>query len=205
MLITEIKQSSPERFTLIFDDGRELKTTLGVMTDRFIRSGAELDEDAFSELYAASSLSLCKARAVKMLGARAMSAKQLRDKLTEKGETPENAEECAAWLTQMGLLDDESFAATVVRHYAAKGYGAGRIKQELRRYGIEKELWDDALAQMPEQEDAVLRFIRSRLTDPSDRAQIKKVSDALFRRGYGWDEIKHALNTFKAETEDTDP
>lgn len=202
MLIREIKQTSPERLTLIFDDGREIKTTLGVVTGRYIRSGEELDEEGFSELCSESALALCKSRALRMVGARAMSARQLREKLTEKGETPENAELCVAWLTEMGLIDDVSFAESVVRHYAAKGYGAGRIKQELYRYGIDKELWDEALRQMPEQDETVLRFIRSRLTDPSDRAQVKKVSDALYRRGYSWDEIKHAMNTFNAETED---
>ena len=44
MTLREIKQTSPERFTLIFDDGTELKTTLGIITERFIHSGMELDE-----------------------------------------------------------------------------------------------------------------------------------------------------------------
>ena len=72
----------------------------------------------------------------------------------------------------------------VVRHYAAKGYGAGRIRNELFRRGVPKELWDDALSEMPVQDDAIDKFVRSRLTDPSDRAQIKKVTDGLVRRGY---------------------
>ena len=49
---------------------------------------------------------------------------------------------------------------------------------------------------MPEQDAYLEWFIRTRLTDPGDRAQVKKVSDALFRRGYSWDQIKHALNEF---------
>ena len=202
MRIREIKQTSPERLTLIFDDGTELKTTLGVVTDRFLCSGTELDGEEYASLCSASTLSLAKARALRIIGARPVSAKMLRDKLVEKGETPENADECVSWLEDMGLIDDRSYAGSVVRHYAAKGYGASRVKQELRRHGIAPELFDEALAEMPQQDETLLRYIRTHLTDPDDRGQVKKVSDALFRRGYGWDEIKHALNSFKAETED---
>lgn len=65
-----------------------------------------------------------------------MSVKELTDRLKEKGESPENAEDAAAWLQEMHLLDDAQYAAMCVRHYAAKGYGAGRIRNELYRRGI---------------------------------------------------------------------
>ena len=199
MTLREIKQASPERFTLIFDDGTELKTTLGIITERFIHSGMDFDEDAYNELVSACTLALSKARALRIINARPMSREELRKRLVEKSETPENAEECAEWLCQMGLINDTEYAGSVVRHYAAKGYGAARIKQELRRHGVSRELWDEAMSQMPEQDEYLARFLRSRLTDPGNRAQVKKVSDALFRRGYSWDQIKHALNEFDTQ------
>lgn len=199
MTLREIKQTSPERFTLVFDDGTELKTTLGIITERFIHSGMDFDEDAYNELVSACTLALSKARALRIINARPMSREELRKRLIEKGETPENAEECAEWLCQMGLINDAEYAGSVVRHYAAKGYGAARIKQELRRHGLSRELWDEAMSQMPEQDEYLARFLRSRLTDPGNRAQVKKVSDALFRRGYSWDQIKHALNEFDTQ------
>lgn len=197
--ITEIKQTSAERFTLIFSDGRELKTSLGVITDKYLRSEMELTDEEYEEIYAASTLSLAKSRALKIINARPMSRKEMRDRLIEKGESPDNAETCADWLCEMGLINDESYAGSVVRHYAAKGYGVTRIRQELRCHGVPNELWDTALEQMPEQDDKIERFIRARLTDADDRAQIKKISDALYRRGYSWDEIKRAINKVKSE------
>lgn len=199
MKLIEIKQTSPERFTLVFDDGRQMKSSLGVITERFLHSGAELSDAEYDELYSASTLSLAKARALRIINTRPMSRREMYDKLVSKGETPDNAELCADWLCDMGLINDRSYAASVVRHYAAKGYGASRIKQELKRHGLSRELWDEALEEMPEQDDHIERFLRSRLTDPEDRAQVKKVSDALFRRGYSWEQIKHALNNFNSQ------
>lgn len=199
MTLREIKQTSPERFTLIFDDGKELKTTLGIITGRFIRSGMDFDEEAYNELVSASGLAMAKARALRIINARPMSREELRKRLIEKGETPENAEACADWLCRMGLINDAEYAGSVVRHYAAKGYGSERIKQELRHHGVPREMWDEAMLQMPEQDAYLERFIRSRLHEPGDRAQVKKVSDALFRRGYSWEQIKHALNEFDTQ------
>lgn len=199
MTLREIKQTSPERFTLIFDDGTELTTTLGIITGRFIRSGMDFDEEAYNELVSASGLAMAKARALRIINARPMSREELRKRLIEKGETPENAEACADWLCRMGLINDAEYAGSVVRHYAAKGYGSARIKQELRHHGVPREMWDEAMLQMPEQDAYLERFIRSRLSEPGDRAQVKKVSDALFRRGYSWEQIKHALNEFDTQ------
>lgn len=199
MRLCEIKQTSPERFTLIFDNGEQLKTTLGIITERFLHSGMELDEDEYNELMSACTLSLCKARAMRIINTRPMSREEMRKRLVEKGETPENAELSADWLCDMGLINDAQYAGSVVRHYAAKGYGQARIKQELRRHGVPRELWDEALEQMPVQDAYLERFLRTRLTDPGDRAQVKKVSDALFRRGYSWEQIKHALNEYDTQ------
>ena len=199
MRLCEIKQTSPERFTLVFEGAQELKTTLGIITDRFLHSGMELSEEEYRDLASASTLSLCRARALRIINARPMSREEMRKRLTEKGETPENAELCADWLCEMGLINDEVYAGSVVRHYAAKGYGQARIKQELRRHGVPREMWGEALEQMPEQDEYLERFLRTRLNDPNDRAQIKKVSDALFRRGYSWEQIKHALNEYDTQ------
>ena len=197
--LIELKQTAPERFLARFDTGEELRTTLAVVTDFHLRSGKELTSPELDALRAASERSRCRQRALRIIGARAMSVKELTDRLKEKGESPENAEDAAAWLQELHLLDDAQYAAMCVRHYAAKGYGASRIKQELRRHGVSRELWDEAMEQMPEQDEYLARFLRSRLSDPGDRAQVKKVSDALFRRGYSWDQIKHALNEFDTQ------
>ena len=104
----------------------------------------------------------------------------------------------------MGLINDEAYSEMVVRHYAAKGYGAKRIESELYRHGVPKELWEDALRELPCQDDKMDSFIRSRLSDPSDPKQVKRVTDGLFRRGYSWSDIKNALERFRESYEEED-
>ena len=73
---------------------------------------------------------------------------------------------------------------------------------ELSRRGIDHELWDSAFEELPEDTAKIDKFISSRLTDPSDRAQVQKVSAALYRRGHSWEDIRRALRRFSADCEE---
>lgn len=201
-IVSAMRQTSPGRVTVTLCGGEEIKTTLNVVTDLRLYAGRELDGEELKELRAASRSALARNRAMELLSRRPMSEKELIDKLIRKGEDEETAADCARWLRENGFLNDESYAAAVARHYAAKGYGPGRVRAELSRRGVDRELWDDTLEAIPENTDKLDRFISSRLTDPEDRDQIRKVSAALYRRGYSWEEIRSALRRFNAETEE---
>ena len=201
-IVSAMRQTSPGRVTVTLCGGEEIKTTLNVVTDLRLYSGRELDGEELNELYRAPRSALARNRAMELLSRRPMSEKELIDKLIRKGEDEETAADCARWLRENGFLDDESYAAAVARHYAAKGYGPGRVRAELSRRGVDRELWDGTIEAMPENREKMDRFIAARLTDPEDREQLRKVSAALYRRGYSWEDIRSALGRFNAETEE---
>lgn len=201
--LTDLKQTGPERFLARFDNGEELRTTLAVVTELSLYSGRTLTEDELSAVRDVSARSRCRQRALRIIGARAMSVKELTDRLKEKGESPENAEDAAQWLLGMRLLDDAQYAAMCVRHYAAKGYGPGKIRNELYRRGIARELWDEALEELPEQDDRIDALLRRKLkSDTPDRAELRKAADYLYRRGFGRDEIHAALARYSELSEE---
>ena len=202
MTITSIRQTAPGRLTVTLEGGEEIKATLGVVTDRRLFSGRELDEEAAASLRLDSARALAREKALSFVSQRQMSRKELRDKLRQKGFDEDTAESCVAWLLDHGLLDEENYAAAIVRHYAAKGYGAGRIRTELIRRGIPRELQEDALNAMPEPDSKIDRFIAARLRDPEDRDEVRKLTAALFRRGFSGEEIRSALRRFQADLEE---
>ena len=145
-----------------------------------------------------------KERALAMLDRRDYSRAELLKKLVEKGEDETEAAAAVERLAELGFVDDARYAPIIVRHYAAKGYGPQRVRQELQRRGIPKELWDEAMEPMPEQDDTIDRLLRSRLKSESpDRAELKKAQDFLLRKGYGWEEIKSAIDRYNSEIEDS--
>lgn len=199
MTITALRQTSSDRVTVELEDGSEIKSSLGVVTDWQLFSGKMLDEEELALLRRDSSRSLARDRALELISRRLMSQKEVRGKLIQKGVDEDAADYSVSWLTDHGFLNDESYAAAIARHYAAKGYGAGRVRSELSRRGVNRELWDEAVEHMPETDGKLDKFIAARLKDPADRDQIRKVSAALFRRGYSWEEIRTALRHYTDE------
>ena len=199
MTITSIRQTSPGRLTITLDSGEELRSTLGVVTELRLFTGLVLDEAAAEELRLTSGRALARERALELVSQRQMSRRELETKLRQKGVDPETASYCGAWLLDRGLLDEAAYAAAVVRHYAAKGYGEGRVRAELQRRGIPRELLDEALAAMPEDTSKIDKYIASRLRDPGDRDEVRKLSAALYRRGFSGEEIRSALRRFEVE------
>lgn len=141
-----------------------------------------------------------RAHALRLLDKRDYSRKLLLDKLTDRGISPADAEETVDRLCAAGLVDDRRYAGLVVRHYAAKGYGERRIRDELYRRGVPKELWDEALTEMPEQDDTLERLLRSKLgSKEPTRENLSRVTAALQRRGYGYGEIREAMERLRIE------
>ena len=137
-----------------------------------------------------------KQRALKILERRDVSRKMLLDKLTEKGIAETDAVEVADWLCGLGVVDDERFAGLVVRHYAAKGYGERRIREELYRRGIDRDLWDAALDELPETDDTIDRLLGTRLRGDTSPESFQRAQGYLLRRGYSWDEIRAATERY---------
>ena len=203
--ITSLRQISQERYEILFDDGGKCLTSFTVVADYGLYTGRELTEEEVAAVLSASSLARCKERAMRLIGLRPLSEREIYDKLVEKGESESNAAASVAWLLDLHLLNDADYAAMLVRHYAAKGYGSRRVRDELYRHKVPKKLWDDAMAEMPEADEKIDRLLRARLkSETPDRAELKKATDALLRRGYGWDEIRSAVARYQSEIEDYD-
>lgn len=201
MIVSALKKTSPDRILVEFEGGESLRSTLAAVTDARLYVGMELDEEALAALRQSSTRGLERQKALEFLSRRPHSRKELKDKLLRRGVGEDDAEDCIAWLCEHGFLDDGEYAGAVARHYTAKGYGAGRVKSELQRRGIDRELAAEALSDLPDNTGKIDAFLARRLGDPNDREAVRKVSAALFRRGFSWEEIRAALRRFDIEEE----
>lgn len=203
MRIAKVEKSKHKQGrVLVFpEEGELLRITEAELLPFGIYPGAELTDQQVDALREAARRSETKLRAAHMASSRMLSKKELTDRLRRKGAEPDEAAEAAERMEELGAVNDSAYAGVVVRHYAAMGYGRGRVEQELYRRGIPKELWEDALRELPDSADAIDAFLRSKLKGRQpDRAELKRLSDALLRRGYSWNEIRPALNRL-GETE----
>lgn len=166
-------------------------------------TGLDIDDATVVELQKCSARSQTKARAANMISARPLSRRELEKRLREKGATDEDAASAADWLENIGALDDAAYAAMLVRHYSAAGYGAARIRDELFRRGVPREYWEDALALIPDPQESIRRLIETKTKGRSvDEKQRRRLADALLRRGFPWDAVKSAINALGKSIEE---
>jgi len=147
-----------------------------------------------------------KKRALKILGNRNFSEKEMIKRLVSKGESQEDSEEAVAWLVEMGYINDSDYATLIVRHYASKGYGEARVRDELYKRGIPRDLWDENLAMLDGEEsaDAAFEFLKKKLRGSNDKDDLRRASDALVRRGFSYDGARAAVNRYLEETRQGD-
>lgn len=166
-------------------------------------TGLDIDDATVVELQKCSARSQTKARAANMISARPLSRRELEKRLRDKGATDEDAASAADWLENIGALDDAAYAAMLVRHYSAAGYGAARIRDELFRRGVPREHWEDALALIPDPQESIRRLIETKTKGRSvDEKQRRRLADALLRRGFPWDAVKSAINALGESIEE---
>ena len=202
MRIERIEASKHKRgrVLLFLEDGTCLKITEQELLDFGFRAGDRLDEEILRRLKQAVGISDTKATAAELIGRRAMSRASLERKLQEKGASAAEARYAAEWMEAIGAINDAEYAAMLARHYASRNYGPARVRDKLYEKGVPKELWEDALQELPESGEQIDRYLeqklRGRLPDEKEK---KRLSDALLRRGYSWGDVKAGLNRLGAE------
>ncbi len=197
-LVMRIESVKPEpdrngRYWVSFNDGTRLGLYRQSIEDFGLFPGKELSAEEWESLQTHAGQMSAKMRAVRIVAAASVSKKDLQQRLVQKGETEHNAAQAVAWMEEMNLVDDAETARQVVSRCIAKGYGLQRAKQALYEKKIPKQYWDAALADYPDQNEYISSFLRSKLSDPSDPKLVKKVVDALLRRGHSYAQIRIGL------------
>ena len=206
MRIERIEKSKhKQERVLVFLEGGDLLRITGAELLRFgLYKGMDLPPELVVELQAAAQKSELKQTAARMASGQMLSKKEVQRRLIKKGADQQEAEETADWLESLGAVDDAGYAGVIVRHYGAMGYGAGRVRQELHRRGVPKELWDAALAQLPPPEEAIRKFLRTKLRGrPLTPEDSRRLAAALQRRGFAWQDIRPALSELGQEIDET--
>lgn len=205
MRIEELKPSKrvQGRWLAVLEDGSILRVGEGEVIDFALYPGKELTPEEAQQLTDSARRTGLKEKTLDLLTRKTMSRKELERKLTEWEAGEEEISSLCARMEELGFLNDGAYAAQVVRHYSQKGCGEHKLRDELYRRGVPRELWEDALAQATDPAEAIDAFLRKKLAGKqADHKELKKVSDALARRGYGWEDISAALRRWGADAED---
>lgn len=131
-----------------------------------------------------------KNRAIGFLSRRDHGRGELRRKLLDKEQDPQEVDEALDALEAAGLLDDARTARELARYFAhSRGHGPMKIRSRLRgQHCIAGPLVDQALEALDaDWGEICLRVTRSRKLVPDDPKSRAKMQRFLYGRGFsGW-------------------
>ena len=205
MEITELCEYKGDTWQIELDGDRKYYVNGSIVGEYELEKGQTITNGELSRIKDADTLRKAKKRALYLLGERMMCRGELLSKLTKTyGE--EVAEQAADYVCDLGYVNDEQYAPKLADYLIKrKKLGVRRARYEMLRRGLDRELVENTLADIPDDE------IDEELTALISKKYSQKVSDyddrrrtiaALARRGYDFGAIKRCIDAFVQNTED---
>jgi regulatory protein len=212
-VITAILASArkPGRFDLLVD-GRHQATLSIDAVERLALAVGRVYGEVRTAVEREAALLATYDRALNMLALRARSSRELRRHLIRKGEPADQVDAAIVRLQASGFLDDSAFARQFAR---SKAVGAGmsrrRIQQELGRRGVARQVGDEAITDVFDEEQlderavveqAAHKKLRS-LKNLDAETRKRRLYAFLARRGYDLDDIRRVMQAVRDAELDT--
>ncbi|MBP0966807.1 MAG: regulatory protein RecX [Oscillospiraceae bacterium] len=211
MIILNIAPGKGKLFEITLENGQKLWLHADLVQSELLRTGDDLDAERITELRRQAAEHRAYEYGLYLLEKRGYSYRELYDKLMTAPDAQEDAVLAALEkLTRYGFLNDARYAEQLARHYVEnKKFGLRRAEYEMRHRGLSQEDIDDALAAYDNAETIsaqLLELLQKKyaryLTDPNDRKSAEKVTAALVRRGYTYQQIRYAIEDYYAWLEE---
>lgn len=185
------------KMRVTLESGQELLIPLSLFHERPLVAGHPLDLEAYDQWLLLRQYRHALDQAVAYLAARARSRREMEARLLRSGYRPATVEMVLYKLEREKLLDDGDFARQWVEARSGRTLGKRRIAQELQRKGVSRTHTEEALAAVDEEAeaDACLRAAEklvSRYRREDLRQGEQKLTQALVRRGFGWEDARRA-------------
>lgn len=197
----ELTAAEPRRknLTQLYLDGEPgPKVDTEVFLLSRLKPGDELTQEELSDLMERSDARRAREKALYLLEHRSHSKRELTEKIARTAASREAAQAAADRLEEIGLIDDKAFAESYARElFLRKRFGALRVRQELSRKGIDRELIDQVMAPYLEEdtgeENIALVLARRYPLWREDEKIRRRAVAALQRLGYSYGQIRAVM------------
>ncbi|MBR0463872.1 MAG: regulatory protein RecX [Clostridia bacterium] len=170
-----------------------------------LEEGQDVDEDAYVDRLCALQMPTAYESALCTLDRRDMTSSGMKAALVRRGYVEAVADAVCQRLCENRLIDDRTYAERYVRHKANSGRFA--IQRSLRAKGIDEQTADEAMElvdddqQLQAAKDLAAKYAAKYEGLPHREARAK-MSQALARRGFGWDVVSQAVDAALSEDAD---
>ena len=197
MVITAIEPRR-KRLSAVYIDGEfALKLDTETLITERVKVGAEIDDDELLELIKKSDARRAKEKALWLISYRDHSEGELRQKLS-KDYGEEAVDAAVSKLSDLGFINDESFAKRYAENLTSKHLSSRQINQKLRQKGLDRDLCSDTVEglQLDEKEEIRALINKKYLKKLQTQDDLRRTVAALQRRGFSYGDIRSVINEF---------
>ncbi|MGB9664671.1 MAG: regulatory protein RecX [Ignavibacteria bacterium] len=190
MIFVEKVERKGNKIQVTFSDSTILKLSSDVYKKFPISAGEELDESFIELIKKENEYFEVKKSALRFLSIRNHSSQELYKKLSKKKFSDQIIKKVIDELLSIGYLNDKKFAEQYLSELTGKLFGPLKIKNEMIKRGIAKEIIDDVLSDYfnnDEIQKEVIKNILSKNRFPkkiSNRNEMQKIYNYLISRGF---------------------
>lgn len=197
--VTKLEELSKARSRVYIDGEFAFVLYKGELRLYKVAEGGEISDEAIEEIVGTVLPKRAKLRCMNLLQKREYTEKQLRDKLSQGGYSEEIADEALAYVKSFHYVDDARYAESYIRcHLPDKS--RQRIKMDLIRKGISKELADRLLEEAAEDEQNPGELLliqklleKKKYSQDMPVAEKQKIYAYLMRKGFRSEEIREGM------------
>ena len=205
MIITDIQRQkhNPKRFSVFVDGEYTFSITDVDLLYYKLRPGEPISAEKLNEITKDNAYAKAKNIALRFLGYRMRTEKEISDRLKKEDLPDEAVEKTFEFLKKYGYVDDRKFAESYINEKKhLKGYGEYRLRNELFLKGISKEIIDEFSELMQEDSErlmteAIEKKLRGGLIE--DRKEEQRLMGYLLRLGFSYSDIRDALGKYRSD------
>lgn len=200
MKITEIKQiGKSENYRIYLDGSYSLTLNIHTVYTYHLTVGTEIEKNELEKIQFDGEKQLAFDKATNLLSKGSKTSKEMKDYLLKKGYIPAVCEYVVLKLEGYKYLNDEEYAKLFVQD-RKNIKGRLLLKQLLYQKGIAKDIIEKTLENLEQDEEIVLMCEKYMKNKDKTNENKQKLYRHLLSRGFGYEEIKKAINIyFKGE------
>ncbi|MBQ2093884.1 MAG: RecX family transcriptional regulator [Ruminococcus sp.] len=200
MTITAIEPRRRQMCALFIDGEYVMNLDAQTLIENRFDVGREIDDDELGEIIEKSNERRAKDKALWLISYRSHSKKELFDKLRRDFDE-DSAQKAVDRMQELGLINDGEFAKAYARKLVyGKKMSLRAAELELRRKGIDNITAEQVLSDLEyDAQTQIIEFISKKYRNIEDEKVRRRAVAALQRKGYGWDDIKQAIESMSGD------
>ena len=193
--ITELKSQKNKNRVSVYIDGEFVCGIDALTAVKYgVKEGAEFSASRITEIAEESDKQVASDKAMDYIQRRARSKKQMQKYLLSKDYSPALVDSIIKKLEYYGYIDDLKLAKSYV-NLKKDSRGVNRIRADLMRMEIDKEIISETIKDAYGQYEACLKYAEKYMKSKKEPTKPKLYAH-LASKGFAYDDIVRAVNSF---------